>query len=147
MNKTIHCPKCDQTKPESEFNKGTSPHGFHTYCRECQREYEREYWRTRKDRYPTWKARADEREEWLLNFLIDYLLAHPCVDCGETDPVVLQFDHVRGEKNFNVSEMFAARRPLKAIKAEIEKCEVRCANCHAIKTAYENGYWLLEYIE
>ena len=61
-------------------------------------------------------------------------LASGCVDCGYSEHAeALQFDHVRGEKKFNVgiSYTFSMERVL----AEIEKCEVVCANCHAVRTA------------
>lgn len=147
MNNLIFCPRCDQNKPDIEFNSGTSQHGLHTYCRECQREYERKYWATNKDRFPNWYERQKERQERNMRFILDYLLKHPCVDCGETDPLALEFDHVKGKKKFNLSEGTTKRRPLEAIQKEIEKCVVRCVNCHSIKTAEENGYWILEYIE
>ena len=70
----------------------------------------------------------------------DYLLAHPCVDCGETDPIVLEFDHVRGEKVFALSNMVQRQFSLAKLDAEIAKCEVRCANCHKRKTAREQGW-------
>lgn len=73
--------------------------------------------------------------------VIEYLREHPCVDCGETDIVVLEFDHVRGEKRFCISEMMAYSYPWSSVLAEIEKCEVRCANCHRRRTAYEHGYF------
>jgi hypothetical protein len=58
-----------------------------------------------------------------------------CVDCGyDTNPVALQFDHVRGEKITEVGRLVRDRAPWERIAAEIEKCEVRCANCHSIKT-------------
>lgn len=63
-------------------------------------------------------------------YLQEYLRAHPCVDCGESDIVVLDFDHVRGEKLTNLSSMGHDGYTLKAIQIEIAKCEVRCANCH-----------------
>jgi C1A family cysteine protease len=50
--------------------------------------------------------------------------ASSCVDCGESNSVVLDFDHVKGEKVSNIS-----------IQKEIDKCEVRCSNCHRIATA------------
>jgi hypothetical protein len=62
--------------------------------------------------------------------LKDYLRSHPCVDCGCGDVRCLQFDHVRGEKCFNVS---IATLKWEKIMAEIAKCEVRCANCHKIR--------------
>jgi len=60
-----------------------------------------------------------------------YLSENNCVDCGESDPIVLEFDHVRGEKSFNISDMVRKTgHSLVKIKEEIEKCDVRCANCH-----------------
>jgi formate-dependent nitrite reductase cytochrome c552 subunit len=60
----------------------------------------------------------------------DYLLTHPCVDCGLTDLVVLEFDHVRGVKVGDVSALVGSGYPWAKIEAEIAKCDVRCANCH-----------------
>lgn len=71
--------------------------------------------------------------------LVEYLAAHPCVDCGETDPVVLDFDHVRGEKRCDISHLLSRRHPWSTVEQEIAKCDVRCANCHRRKTAAEQG--------
>lgn len=60
----------------------------------------------------------------------EYLLSHPCVDCGETDPDVLEFDHVRGVKREGISRMIQRGFSARALENEIAKCEVRCANCH-----------------
>lgn len=54
-----------------------------------------------------------------------------CLDCGyKLHPTALQFDHVRGVKIKEVSKFTDAVK----MRAEIEKCEIRCANCHMIKT-------------
>lgn len=74
-------------------------------------------------------------------FLWGYLEKHPCVDCGETDPMVLQFDHVRGSKSFNVSNAVSGQYSLNRISEEITKCDIRCANCHVRKTALELGFY------
>lgn len=64
-----------------------------------------------------------------------YLRAHPCVDCGNDDIRVLEFDHVRGEKVAAVSKMaLHLTVGLVKLKAEIAKCDIRCANCHRIVT-------------
>ena len=62
--------------------------------------------------------------------VLAYLQTHACVDCGVSDPLVLEFDHVRGVKRMDVSRLVAAGYPWPAIEEEIAKCEVRCANCH-----------------
>lgn len=67
--------------------------------------------------------------------LVEYLNTHPCVDCGETDIVVLQFDHVRGVKIDSVSNMIKNVSSWETIFKEIQKCDIRCANDHARKTA------------
>jgi hypothetical protein len=57
-----------------------------------------------------------------------------CVDCGENNPLVLDFDHVKGDKVMAVSDMIGSAYSLAAIQREIEKCEVRCSNCHRVVT-------------
>ena len=69
-----------------------------------------------------------------------FLKRHPCVDCGEPDPVVLQFDHVRGSKAREVSLLVSDPASLSTVKEEIKKCKVRCANCHT-KTARRGGWY------
>lgn len=66
--------------------------------------------------------------------LSEYFAAHPCVDCGEHDPVVLEFDHV-SDKNADISNMVCKGYSWQSILEEISKCEVRCANCHRRVTA------------
>src|SRR5215217_3936569 len=69
--------------------------------------------------------------------LIEYFRTHPCVQCGEPDPVVLEFDHVR-DKGFDIGQNLLDYR-WEAIVEEIEKCEVVCANCHRRRTAQRRG--------
>lgn len=58
-----------------------------------------------------------------------------CIDCGyAAHAVALQFDHI-GDKRMNVSDMIRSDYGWETIKAEIDKCEVRCANCHSVVTA------------
>jgi len=61
------------------------------------------------------------------DYIKQYLLCHPCVDCGESDLDVLEFDHREpAKKKFLVGQAPTAA----AAKREIAKCDVRCANCH-----------------
>ena len=70
---------------------------------------------------------------------------HPCVDCGEVDPRVLQFDHVIGVKKANVSSLAYHNKASKdTLLNEIAKCMVRCANCHVRKTWDSLGYFVPE---
>jgi hypothetical protein len=59
----------------------------------------------------------------------------PCTDCGvRYPPYVMQFDHVRGVKRLNVSAMASCTYGPAPILAEIAKCDLVCANCHAERT-------------
>jgi hypothetical protein len=103
-------------------------------CAPCRSEYGREHYRANRQRYIDAEAqrkrtRAKNRTRWLIGFF----RTHPCVDCGETDPIVLEFDHLR-DKLFEVMKQFASRN-WQEILDEIEKCDVVCSNCHRRRTA------------
>jgi hypothetical protein len=73
--------------------------------------------------------------------LYTYLSEHPCVDCGETDIRVLEFDHVQGNKSASITRLLNSAVPWSTIETEIAKCEVRCVSCHRIKTGERGGFW------
>jgi hypothetical protein len=109
--------------------------GRQSYCYSCKQEYDREYWNKKakeekKKVYDTRKPRMNKNKQ----LIWEYLLTHPCIDCGESDPIVLEFDH-KGEieKTHNISNM--SSWSWNKILEEISKCDVRCANCHRRKTA------------
>lgn len=57
----------------------------------------------------------------------------PCTDCGTVlRPEAMDFDHVRGEKLGNVSDLVGSTT--EALLAEVAKCELVCANCHRSRT-------------
>jgi hypothetical protein len=70
-----------------------------------------------------------------------YLSTHPCVDCGQADMHLLEFDHVNGQKSRDISDLFTWGFNWSTIEAEIDKCEVRCAYCHRIKTIEQGNGW------
>jgi hypothetical protein len=61
--------------------------------------------------------------------------SRPCLDCGGYFPAcVMDWDHRPGEtKATNVSDLVrhGSRR---LAEAEIKKCDLRCSNCHRIRT-------------
>jgi hypothetical protein len=93
----------------------------------------------RKSQQLSYKHRV--RSE-LRQVVLSYLAINPCVTCGETDPLVLEFDHIdQINKIDSISRMINDCRSLKEILAEIDKCQVLCANCHRRRTHMQLGYW------
>ena len=81
--------------------------------------------------------RINEKEisRKIRNKILDYLLEHPCVDCGQENPLKLTFDHVRGVKVLTIGNAVGGRYGWDCIQKEIQKCDVRCFNCHMERTA------------
>lgn len=110
-------------------------------------EYQEKYYkiwyrRNKKKHIKVCSVRRDREVFQNQNRMIAYLREHPCVDCGETDIVVLQFDHVRGKKTKEIGAMM--QYAWKNILKEIAKCDVRCANDHVRRTQKEqNAYRVL----
>jgi hypothetical protein len=130
------CPRCGLCKPLAEFGIRCRETGERqVWCRACMAEYKQGwYLRNREQHLARVRMNHDRITRENQDRAWEYLGQHPCVDCAEPDPVVLQFDHLR-DKKWNVSYMLRGGFRWATIQAEIEKCEVRCANCHRRKTA------------
>jgi hypothetical protein len=126
------CRGCDRVKTPEDFNKYTKRlDGLQSRCRQCQNSADRRLYSNGSiGRRAKIRRRHAGQVTASQSFVQHYFQDHPCVDCGETDPVVLEFDHVTGVKRECVSVMVLSGFGLRSIQAEIAKCEVRCANCH-----------------
>jgi hypothetical protein len=131
---------CRELKSEDDFAwQRIAENTRDSYCRSCRAAYKQMHYAANKARYKgnasayTWRM-ALLRTAWLF----DYFTTHPCTDCGESDPLVLEFDHL-GDKRFSIS-IGMRKKSWDAVLAEIEKCEVVCANCHRKRTALRGGF-------
>ena len=145
------CTKCKKDLPEEMFFwrlKGKNRR--HEQCKSCYKEYRKgvytkHYKEHRKDYLYRAKIRNKRVREENRKKLIEYLLSHPCIDCGEKDIIVLEFDHKNSkEKEKNIAYMARFNNWEKVLK-EIEKCDVRCANCHRKRTAKQNNWYKNNY--
>ncbi len=133
-----HCGGCNSDKDESEFDWKNKAKGIkQRHCKICQSKTTSKHYRENAAAY---KKRSVANKERAQRFILDYLSKHPCVDCGESDPIVLDFDHTH-KKVRGISQMVLYGRTNEALLQEIAKCEVRCANCHRRKTAKQYGWF------
>lgn len=123
----------------SQFNvRSASRDGRQSVCRACNAARARRYYTENLEKHrravAAQVARTRARH---LDRIGEYLLEHPCIDCGEADIRVLDFDHRDGvEKAAEVMKLAKAAYSWQRVMAEIAKCDVRCRNCHA-KVTYE----------
>ena len=88
-------------------------------------------------KYNTYDIQKKSRDKSIARnklYVKNYLENKACIDCGNSDIRVLEFDHVRGVKLYHVSYMIQKAYKLDLVKDEIEKCDIRCCNCHRIVT-------------
>lgn len=132
MSTVKRCSLCMQVKPRDAFgvHRGRKD-GLQSRCKACRSQVARDWYRenaaTQHER--TSRNRRRVRAEFK-QWKAEYVKTHPCVDCGESDPVVLEFDHVAGAKSFAIAQGVTAGYRMERLLHEVEKCEVRCANCH-----------------
>ncbi len=150
MSEMKVCIKCDTEQPLENYNWRNKKRGVkHNTCKACHSIYRRQHYLSNQEMYKE-KARRwndenqDEHRMKVRRYAFEYLLENPCVDCGETNPLTLQFDHVRGIKKATVSLLISSTTSIKRVEDEIAKCEVRCANCHQIKTAKEGAWHIID---
>jgi len=138
------CTKCNKTKPVSEYNYRNKSKGtYQSHCRKCSKAYLKTHYR-KNTQYYREKAKYHTRryEQIARRTIYEIKLGNPCVKCGESDPRVLDFDHINSqEKSHNVANMVKSGHSVKSIMKEVEKCQILCANCHRRKTSEHFSYY------
>lgn len=136
------CATCGEVKKETDFNWRWKRLGIrHPTCRECHKGYRKNWYEKNKDTHlKNVKRRKKKVIQTAKEYVWDYLSNHPCVECGQDNPVVLEFDHLE-DKSKSISLLVGQGYSIKTIKKEIAKCQVLCANCHRKKTAKDLGWY------
>ena len=123
------CNGCGKAKPLSAFQpkvQANGKEGWEGKCKPCVSIRQKTNHALR---------RKDAR-----TYVFNYLKKHPCIDCGETNVLALEFDHVHSKK-FDVGTGLITNTTLELLKKEIKKCVVRCSSCHRVKTHLEVNSW------
>lgn len=103
---------------------------------EKQKAAQRASYERNKERY----RETNKRTERSLYKLVVELKSNPCTDCGVSYPhYVMQWDHIGTDKIANVGKL-ARSASKERVLAEIAKCELVCANCHAERTWQRLGH-------
>lgn len=134
--------KCKKRLPLSAFAKKKKTGKPYPRCRKCVAAYYKAYYHASPERKQDIVARASantRKAEELARAVVLEAFLLGCVDCGETDVRVLEFDH-QGDKSFTISS-FMRKNNLARLREEIAKCHVVCANHHRIRTAAQFDTW------
>ena len=137
------CSGCQCNLDERLFNKNSRrKDGLQTICRDCSARRSRQYYADNRERHKkVIRARIKRIQKENQLRLWEYLRDKKCADCGESDPLVLTFDHVRGAKRAEIGKLLQDGFGWATIEDEILKCEIRCANCHLRKTSRTHGHF------
>jgi hypothetical protein len=101
------------------------------WCKSCKKTYDADYHARHRDRV---LAQKREREADLVAWM-RARKDEPCTDCGGTfHPAAMTFDHLPGSQKHSDIASLTRHASIARIQAEIEKCELVCANCHAVRT-------------
>ncbi len=98
------------------------------YCLKCKCTIQKKY--LKKTSYNSNKEYKNKIRQ-----LVKDAKSVPCMDCGVKYPsYVMDLDHRRGKKKFNLSVAAQRRLAIQTVINEIAKCDVVCANCHRERT-------------
>lgn len=137
------CDHCKEFKEEDQFNWKFKSLGVrHKTCRDCMHGFNKKYFEgsAKEKHLQQVNERKQEARQVARDYVYNYLLTHPCEECGESDVRVLEFHHV-GNKDMAVSYMVSAGYSVERIQREIDACKILCANCHRKLTVEERGWF------
>jgi len=138
---TKRCAKCQLELPIDLFSRARGGRPA-SYCKPCTQAYCRAHYAKNSEQHNKRRYLKSKRDAVRNRaYTVAYMRAHPCVDCGEADILVLEFDHIDpSTKKYALSDLSRSGHSLDMLKREIAKCEVRCIKCHRRRTARQFGW-------
>lgn len=133
------CSNCNEQKQEEAFNKKeASKDGLQPHCRECSQTRSRKYYSDNREHHQkNVRVNTERYVERNRRWVWGILLSSSCKDCGDSDPMILEFDHL-GDKVAGISSLIQLPSSLENLQKEINKCDIVCANCHRRRTYSRN---------
>ncbi len=129
------CGSCLALKPLDECHRRGQ--GRQTWCKPCRRLYDREYHHRTRERRLAQKRLQHKR---MVAWYRDLKSSTPCADCGSTfNHAAMSWDHLPGFEKLDDVSSLVSRHNKALILAEIQKCELVCANCHAVRSFERRG--------
>lgn len=160
------CDKCGETKRLADFAiirrklRAANPKRYSRKCKECSRapsatEVDPNFKPDRVNKAPVKKRSLTERRAYSAEYqrkarravrikAMEYLADKGCCECGERDPRVLEFDHIKpADKKHDICTLLGSGYSWasETLRGEIRKCRVLCANCHRLHTINQQAYY------
>src|SRR5439155_13066349 len=128
------CGRCAIEKPIDQFGFRYVERGIrHSWCKGCMTEYKSAWYeRNRATHIAHVRAARDQTGDENQILMWQYLAVHPCVECGERDPVALHFDHLPDKRN-DVAYMCKPGLPGRPFLMKTANVKVLGATCNATK--------------
>jgi hypothetical protein len=140
------CCYCRKPKDEDSFAISPKTRKITAICQDCWDEHyahrakSMDYHRDKQKR--EYRATRNKQITRNRDYLHSVLKEALCIDCGYGNWIALELDHRDPSKKYDaVTRMVNDGTTLERIKEEIEKCDIVCANCHAIRTANRSKSW------
>ena len=147
-----YCGDCKKDRSVHEFCKNSGRKDkLQSLCKKCQNVRNKKRYHMNREYFSSMHM-LNKRKRALMNYtkIITEYFSEPCIDCGVVyHPSCMVFDHIdpKLKKRFakrgnqGVFKLVRDGYSWKLILKEIDKCEVRCQNCHHIKTSKDFEYW------
>lgn len=126
------CTHCRIEKPFTEFHRWNQRDGYQLWCKSCRKEYDREYHARNREHLIELAHRRSQR---LVEWHKQLKSSTPCADCGGYfHPAAMHWDHLPGTEKLTEVSLLVRRNSPRRVREEIKKCELVCANCHAVRS-------------
>ena len=126
------CGRCGVEKPLSEFHRWNQRDGYQLWCKPCRKDYDRKYHARHRVRRV---AQARARQQRFLDWHRALKGNTPCADCGGSFHfAAMQWDHLPGSTKITEIADLLRTGSSRKLREEIAKCELVCANCHAVRS-------------